>query len=145
MINALAEQRYLHFRRAGVRLMKPELLDNAVSFLLSNSHILRASSLFPLFNCIMCLTYSLELVKLQDAFQLVVVWTKFYGCDNGLIQGSFFPRLNGPYSLRATRTRYGCGVPPAHPKNSTLDCWYNRRYRDSGCAGSPTTSPSCVS
>ena len=71
MIDALAEQRDLHFRRAGVRLMKPELLDDAVPFLLSNSHNLRASSLFPLFNCIMCLAYSLGLVKVQNAFPSV--------------------------------------------------------------------------
>ena len=38
MIDALTEQRHLHFRRAGVRLMKLELLYDPVPLLLSNSH-----------------------------------------------------------------------------------------------------------
>ena len=38
MFDALAEQRNLHFRRAGVRWMKPELLDDLQTLWLSNSH-----------------------------------------------------------------------------------------------------------
>ena len=90
MIDALAEQRDLHFRRAGVRLMKPELLDDAVPFLLSNSHNLRASSLFPLFNCYQVSNILAWACKALERVSIgTVVWTKFYGCDNGLIQRSF--------------------------------------------------------
>ena len=41
MVDALAEQSDLHFRRAGIRLMNPELLDDLLFLLLSNSHVLR--------------------------------------------------------------------------------------------------------
>jgi hypothetical protein len=37
----------LHFGRAGVRLMNPELLDDILFPLFSNSHNLRSASLFP--------------------------------------------------------------------------------------------------
>lgn len=47
MIDALAEQSDLHFRRAGIPLVNPELLDDFLFLLLSNSHVLRFSSLFP--------------------------------------------------------------------------------------------------
>ncbi len=47
MFDALAQQRNLHFRRAGIRLMNPELLDDALFLLFSNSHNLRSASLFP--------------------------------------------------------------------------------------------------
>lgn len=42
MIDALTQECNLHFRRAGVRLMKPELLHDSVSLFLSNSHIFSA-------------------------------------------------------------------------------------------------------
>jgi hypothetical protein len=35
----------LHFRRAGIALMDPELLDNPLPLLWSNSHVLRFFSL----------------------------------------------------------------------------------------------------
>jgi hypothetical protein len=35
----------LHFRRAGIALMDPELLDNPLLLLWSNSHVLRFFSL----------------------------------------------------------------------------------------------------
>jgi hypothetical protein len=47
MFDALAQQRNLHFGRAGVRLMNPELLDDILFRLFSNSHNLRSASLFP--------------------------------------------------------------------------------------------------
>ena len=47
MFNALAQQRNLHFGRAGVRLMNPELLDYILFWLFSDSHNLRSASLFP--------------------------------------------------------------------------------------------------
>jgi len=47
MFDALTQQRHLHFRRAGVRLMNPELLNESLFLLFSNSHILRSASLFP--------------------------------------------------------------------------------------------------
>ena len=46
MIDALAQQRNLHFGRAGVRLMDSELLDYTFSLRFSNSHNLRSASLF---------------------------------------------------------------------------------------------------
>jgi hypothetical protein len=49
MFDALTQQRNLHFRRAGVRLMNSELLDNSLLLLFSNSHNLRSASLFPYF------------------------------------------------------------------------------------------------
>ena len=39
MIDALAQQRNLHFGRAGVRLMDPELLDYNFFLRFSDSHI----------------------------------------------------------------------------------------------------------
>jgi hypothetical protein len=39
----------LHFGRAGVRLMNPELLDYTSFLRFSNSHNLRSASLFPFF------------------------------------------------------------------------------------------------
>lgn len=56
MIDALAQQRNLHFGRAGVRLMNPELLDDTLFLLFSNSHNLRAASLFPFFSCLVSTT-----------------------------------------------------------------------------------------
>ena len=47
IVDALAQERDLHFGRAGIALMDPELLDNPLLLLWSNSHVLR-SSLFPL-------------------------------------------------------------------------------------------------
>ena len=49
MIDALAQQRNLHFGRAGVRLMNSELLNDTLFLLFSNSHNLRSASLFPSF------------------------------------------------------------------------------------------------
>ena len=48
MVDALAEQSDLHFGRAGIPLMNPELLDDFLFLLLSNPHVLRFFSLFPL-------------------------------------------------------------------------------------------------
>ena len=39
MIDALAEQRNLHLRRAGIGLMDSELLNNLFPVLLSNPHV----------------------------------------------------------------------------------------------------------
>jgi len=39
VIDALAEQRNLHFRRAGIGLMESELLNNAFPVMLSNLHV----------------------------------------------------------------------------------------------------------
>src|SRR6266498_4291222 len=47
MVDALTEKRNLHFGRACVRLMNPELLDDCLFLRFSNSHILRSFSLFP--------------------------------------------------------------------------------------------------
>src|ERR687891_460571 len=47
MVDALTEKRNLHFGRACVRLMNPELLDDCLLLRFSNSHILRSFSLFP--------------------------------------------------------------------------------------------------
>jgi len=47
MFDALTEKRNLHFGRACVRLMNSELLDDRLFLRFSNSHILRAFSLFP--------------------------------------------------------------------------------------------------
>jgi hypothetical protein len=38
VFNTLAEERNLHFGRAGVRLVKPELLHDFLPLWLSNSH-----------------------------------------------------------------------------------------------------------
>jgi len=46
MIDALTQQRNLHFGRAGVRLMDSELLDYTFFLRFSNSHNLRSASLF---------------------------------------------------------------------------------------------------
>ena len=46
MIDALTQQRNLHFGRAGVRLMDSELLDYTFFLRFSNSHNLRSTSLF---------------------------------------------------------------------------------------------------
>ena len=45
IVDALTQKRHLHFRRAGIALMDPELLDNPRFLLWSNSHILRFFSL----------------------------------------------------------------------------------------------------
>ena len=45
IIDALAQERDLHFRRSGITLMNPELLDNPLLLLWSNSHVLRFFSL----------------------------------------------------------------------------------------------------
>ena len=45
IVDALAQERDLHFRRAGIALMDPELLDNPLLLLWSNSHVLRFFSL----------------------------------------------------------------------------------------------------
>ena len=50
MLDALAEQRDLHFGGAGVRRMNPELLNPLLFLRFSNSHI-SASFLSFLFNC----------------------------------------------------------------------------------------------
>ena len=50
MVDALTEERNLHFGRACVRLMNSELLDDCLFLRFSNSHILRSFSLFP-FSC----------------------------------------------------------------------------------------------
>jgi hypothetical protein len=47
MFDALTQQRHLHFRRAGVRLMNSELLNESLFLLFSNSHILRSGCVFP--------------------------------------------------------------------------------------------------
>ena len=46
IFDALTQKRDLHFRRAGIALMDPELLDNPLLLLWSNSHV-SAFSLFP--------------------------------------------------------------------------------------------------
>ena len=46
MLNALTKKRNLHFWRAGVRRMNPELLNPLLFLRFSNSHI---SALFSLF------------------------------------------------------------------------------------------------
>jgi hypothetical protein len=38
VLDTLAEQRHLHLRRAGVRLMKPKLLHDYLTLWLSNPH-----------------------------------------------------------------------------------------------------------
>ena len=45
VFDALTQERDLHFRRAGIALMDPELLDDPLLLLLSNSHVLRFFSL----------------------------------------------------------------------------------------------------
>jgi hypothetical protein len=45
IVDALAQERDLHFRRAGIALVDPELLDNPLLLLWSNSHVLRFFSL----------------------------------------------------------------------------------------------------
>ena len=45
IIDALAQECDLHFRRSGITLMNPELLDNPLLLLWSNSHVLRFFSL----------------------------------------------------------------------------------------------------
>jgi hypothetical protein len=42
MFDALTEKRNLHFGRACVRLMNPELLDDCLFLRFSNSHMLRS-------------------------------------------------------------------------------------------------------
>jgi hypothetical protein len=56
VLDALAEQRYLHLGRAGVRLMKPELLHYYLTLWLSNSHI--SAFLFSLFLLVECVFLS---------------------------------------------------------------------------------------
>jgi|GEM_PF-1849113 len=51
MLDALTEQRDLHFGRAGVRRMNPELLNSLAFLRFSNSHISAFLSLFPFFSC----------------------------------------------------------------------------------------------
>jgi hypothetical protein len=43
IVDALTQERDLHFRRAGIALMDPKLLDNPLLLLWSNSHVLRVS------------------------------------------------------------------------------------------------------
>ena len=45
IVDALTQESDLHFRRAGIALMDPELLDNPLPLLWSNSHVLRFFSL----------------------------------------------------------------------------------------------------
>jgi hypothetical protein len=45
IFDALTQECDLHFRRAGIALMDPELLDNPLPLLWSNSHVLRFFSL----------------------------------------------------------------------------------------------------
>jgi hypothetical protein len=47
VLDTLTQQGDLHFRRAGIRLMNPKLLDHSLLLLLSNSHVI--SPLFSLF------------------------------------------------------------------------------------------------
>lgn len=49
IVDALTQERDLHFRRAGIALMDPELLDDPLLLLWSNSHV----SAFSLFPCLM--------------------------------------------------------------------------------------------
>src|SRR5215831_17510759 len=42
MIDTLTQQGDLHFRRASIRLMNPELLDDCLPVRLSNSHVISA-------------------------------------------------------------------------------------------------------
>jgi len=51
ILNALAEKRNLHFWRAGIRRMNPELLDHLFFLRFSNPHISALFSLFPFFSC----------------------------------------------------------------------------------------------
>jgi hypothetical protein len=46
IFDALTQERDLHFRRAGIALVDPELLDDPLLLLWSNSHV-SAFSLFP--------------------------------------------------------------------------------------------------
>jgi hypothetical protein len=41
IVDALTQERDLHFRRAGIALMDPKLLDNPLLLLWNNSHVLR--------------------------------------------------------------------------------------------------------
>lgn len=66
MLDALTEQRDLHFRRAGVRRMNSELLDLLLFLRFSNPHNLRFFSLFP-FLVVKFLTYCPRLVKQRIA------------------------------------------------------------------------------
>ena len=45
IVDALAQERDLHFRRAGIALVDPELLDNPLPLLWSKSHVVRFFSL----------------------------------------------------------------------------------------------------
>lgn len=45
IVDALTQKRDLHFRRAGIARMDPELLDDPLPLLWSNSHVLRFFSL----------------------------------------------------------------------------------------------------
>lgn len=47
MLDALTEKRDLHFGRAGVRRMNPELLNLMLFLRFTNSHISALFSLFP--------------------------------------------------------------------------------------------------
>jgi hypothetical protein len=58
VFDTLAEQRNLHLWRAGVRLMKPELLHYFLTLWLSNSHI--SAFLFSLFLLIECFFITLK-------------------------------------------------------------------------------------
>lgn len=48
IVDALTQERDLHFRRAGIALVDPELLDDPLLLLWSNSHV----SVFSLFPCL---------------------------------------------------------------------------------------------
>lgn len=62
VLDALAEQSDLHFRGAGILLMKSELLHNSLYFRLSDSHVLRSSSRF-LVSVKEFLTHPFDVVK----------------------------------------------------------------------------------
>ena len=51
IVDALTQERDLHFRRAGIALMEPELLDNPLLLLWNNSHVLRFFSLLFYYRC----------------------------------------------------------------------------------------------
>ena len=51
VVDTLTQQGDLHFRRARIRLMNPELLDNFLSIRLSNSHLISAFLSLSFFSC----------------------------------------------------------------------------------------------
>lgn len=70
MIDALAQQRNLHFGRAGVRRVNPELLDYTLFALFRSSHKSPLCFLFPSFLVELFLAHGHHLVKLTQAVQI---------------------------------------------------------------------------